>query len=111
MVQSTKLRIQRRLLTHFLLCEGILALLEYFLKTNNTKRHDVALLSQDYYLQKYVEEIQENYYPAYVPWHTMSLYHTYQITQKKEYADAIFLLNDKLIDEMLHTDSTTPHYV
>lgn len=91
--------------------EGILALLEYYLKTKNIKRRDIALLSQDYYLQAYVEHIEENYYPAYVPRHTISLYHAYQITQEKKYADAIFLLNNKLIDEMLHTDTTTPHYL
>lgn len=91
--------------------EGILALLEYYLKTKNVKRRDIALLSQDYYLQAYVDHIEENYYPAYVPRHTISLYHAYQITQEKKYADAIFLLNDKLIDEMLHTDTTTPNYL
>lgn len=83
--------------------EGILALLEYYLKTKNDKRLEVALLSQNYYLNAYVTDIQKNYYPAYVPWHTMSLSLCYQITHEQKYADAIFLLNDKLIDEMLDT--------
>jgi len=83
--------------------EGILGLIEYYLRTREQRRLDAAIKAQDYYLDRYVTQINENYYPAYVPRHTLSLYNLYILTQDARYADAIFTLNDKLIDEMLHT--------
>ncbi len=77
--------------------EAILALTEYYLKTKNQKYLDAAILSQDYYLKEYVDNLKLNYEPAYVPWHTQSLYNLYLITGEKKYADAIFILNDELI--------------
>ena len=78
--------------------EAILSLIEYYEKTQDKKYLDAAILSQDYYLEEYVENLEENYYPAYVPWHTMSLNKLYYITRDKKYADAIFVLNDKLLE-------------
>lgn len=91
--------------------EAIVALMELYHKTKNQKRLQAALRAQDAYLQRYVEEIDERYYPAYVPWHTISLRYLWQETNEPRYADAVFTLNDKLIDEMLHTDMKELKYV
>lgn len=88
--------------------EAILALLELYKKTQNPEILAAARLSQDFYLTRYVDEIEERYYPAYVPRHTMALTTLYTITNEQKYADAVFVLNDKLITEMLHTDTDEP---
>jgi len=53
--------------------EAILALAEYYEKTGEENYLDAAVRAQDYYVARYVTEMERNYYPAYVPWHTMSL--------------------------------------
>jgi len=78
--------------------EAILSLIEYYIKTDNISLLDAAELSQNYYIQKYVTELDENYNPAYVPWHTISLNKLYKITQNDIYSDSIFILNDKLLE-------------
>jgi len=87
----------QRLLT-FYSGEAILGLVDYYLKTNNESILNAAVLSQDYYVIKYVDQLEENYYPAYVPWHTQSLNKLYKITGNKNYSKAIFVLNDKLLE-------------
>ncbi|MFC1477631.1 beta-L-arabinofuranosidase domain-containing protein [candidate division KSB1 bacterium] len=77
--------------------EAILSLLEYFEKTGKTEILDAAVKSQEYYLDQYVTHLEHNYYPAYVPWHTMSLSKLYKTTGEKKYADAIFILNDEVL--------------
>jgi len=77
--------------------EAILALTEYYGRTGDERFLDAALKSQNYYLVEYVDRLGENYYPAYVPWHTMSLYRLYQITGNESYVDAVFILNDELL--------------
>jgi AMMECR1 domain-containing protein len=77
--------------------EAILSLVELYEKTGDKKYLDTAVKSQDYFVVEYVDLIDENYFPAYVPWHTMSLYKLYQITGSEEYKDAVFTLNDRLI--------------
>jgi len=77
--------------------EAILSLVELYEKTGNEKYLDAAVKSQDYYVHEYVDLIDENYFPAYVPWHTISLYKLYLITGSDRYRDAIFTLNDRLI--------------
>lgn len=94
-------------LLNFYSGEGILALIEYYLRTHDKRWLDAAIKSQEFYLDRYVTHIAENYYPAYVPRHTLSLYNLYILTKDERYADAILLLNDKVIDEMLHTTITT----
>jgi hypothetical protein len=101
--------------------EAILALTELYLKTNNERYLNAAIKSQNYYLIEYVENMGANYYPAYVPWHTLSLYNLYLITGNQSYADAIFVLNNKLL-EIQNTNNSpydfkgrfynpsTPHY-
>jgi len=92
-----------RLLT-FYSGEAILSLVEYYMKTRNTMYLDAAIKSQDYYIEKYVTHLKQNYYPAYVPWHTQSLNKLFKLTGEEKYADAIFILNDELI-KIQNTDS------
>lgn len=106
--------------------EAILSLVEYYLGTNDTVYLDAAVKSQDYYIDEYVTHLTENYYPAYVPWHTQSLNALFKITGDEEYANAVFVLNDELFkiqnqdgepyDDMLgrfydpsHPEYGTPH--
>ena len=77
--------------------EAILALVEYYEKTKDSRILSAAILSQDFYIDRYVTHMKENYYPAYVPWHTQSLNKLYKITDDKKYANAIFVLNDELL--------------
>jgi len=87
--------------------EATLSLVEYYLKTNNQSVLDTLLKSQDYYVEKYVENLSDNYYPAYVPWHTQALNKLYKITKEQKYADAIFILNDELLEIQDTTNNET----
>jgi len=78
--------------------EALLSLVELYIKTNNNTYLDAAILSQDFYVGRYVVDLVYNYYPAYVPWHTQSLNKLYQIAGNQIYADAILILNDKLLE-------------
>jgi len=77
--------------------EAILSLVELYKEIGEQKYLDSAIKAQDFYLIKYVEQMEENYYPGYVPWHTKSLYELYLINKSDKYADAIFKLNDEII--------------
>ena len=77
--------------------EAILSLLDYYEKTEKNYILSSAIKSQDFYIKKYVENLTENYYPAYVPWHTQSLSKLYMITENKSYSNLIFILNDELL--------------
>jgi hypothetical protein len=92
-----KYRSQKDYLLNFYSGEAILSLLEYYKKTNDENIYQLAKKSQEYYIDKYVKNIDYNYYPAYVPWHTFSLFKFYQKTKEQKYAQAIFVLNDELI--------------
>ncbi len=83
--------------------EAILSLVEMYEKTDNTSYLDAVIKSQDFYIDRYVVNLEDNYYPAYVPWHTISLNKLYKITKNETYANAIFTLNDKLL-EIQNTD-------
>lgn len=78
--------------------ETILALVDYYNKTGDKNILEAAKKSQGYYIKRYVDQIDKNYYPAYVPWHTQSLSALYKLTQDKRYAEAIFKLNDRLLE-------------
>lgn len=78
--------------------EAILSLVEYGLLPGKEEYLQAAKKAQDYYLQKYVVEMKENYYPAYVPWHSLALNKLFFATGDQKYADAIFTLNDKLLE-------------
>ncbi len=77
--------------------EAILSLVDYYNKTGNKYYLEKAILAQNFYLKKYVKNIKENYYPAYVPWHTQSLNKLYKITKDNNYIEAIFTMNDELV--------------
>ena len=87
---------QERLLT-FYSGEALLALVEYYKKTDDGIYLEAAIRGQEFYLGRYVEELKYNYYPAYVPWHTLSLYELYDVTGDAKYAEAVFILNDELL--------------
>ena len=78
--------------------EAILALIEMYVKTNNTIYLNASIRSQNYYREIYVEQLENNYNPAYVPWHTLTLNMLYKITGNKTYANDILVLNDKLLE-------------
>jgi hypothetical protein len=78
--------------------EAILSLVEYYNRTKNNSILETAVKSQDYYINEYVAHLEENYYPAYVPWHAQSLNKLFKITGNRQYSDAIFVLNDKLLE-------------
>lgn len=77
--------------------EAILALLDYYEKSRDEIALSAALKAQNFYLKKYVEDMEQNYYPAYVPWHSLSLSRLYDLTSEKRYLEAILLLNDELL--------------
>ena len=78
--------------------EALLALVEYFEKTRDEAYLEVVQRVQDAYIVRYVDQMEAYYYPAYVPWHTLALNHIYFITQDEKYADALFAMNDKLLE-------------
>jgi hypothetical protein len=77
--------------------EAILALLEYYEKSGDAIALSAATKVQNFYLQRYVDDLEQNYYPAYVPWHSLSLNKLYRITSEKRYLEAILVLNDELL--------------
>jgi len=78
--------------------EAILALVEYFERSGDKLYLNAALKSAEFYIKKYVQNIEKNYYPAYVPWHTISYAKLYKITNDLKFVNAIFTLNDKLLE-------------
>ncbi|MFH2099493.1 MAG: hypothetical protein ABIJ95_08290, partial [Pseudomonadota bacterium] len=78
--------------------EALLALVEFAEKTGREEYWELAARVQDHYLDRYVTHLSENYYPAYVPWHTFSLFLLWEHYGRPEYARAIFALNDKLLE-------------
>ena len=77
--------------------EAILSLLELYEVSNEDRFLAAAIKSQSYYLDKYVTHIEYNYYPAYVPWHTLSLSKLYKLTGDPVYVKAVFAMNDRLL--------------
>jgi len=63
--------------------EAILSLVEMYIKTNDSIYLATAVKSQDFYIDRYVVHLEDNYYPAYVPWHTQSLNKLYKITRMR----------------------------
>lgn len=84
-------------LMYFYSGEAILALIEYYEKTGDEKYLEAAKLSQDFYIEEYVTNMSENYYPAYVPWHTISLNKLYKISPDPKYLNAIIVMNNELL--------------
>ena len=97
--------------------EALVSLIEYYETEKDPELLRIIKKSQDYYIKRYINEMEKNYYPAYVPWHTISLNKLYKITKDKKYAEAVFALNDKLLeiqDRMHHVgrffNPSTPQY-
>jgi hypothetical protein len=99
---------EERLLT-FYSGEALLALAEYAAHTGDQAVLAATEKSQAYYLTRYVEQIDQHYYPAYVPWHVQSLNALYQLTEKREYLEAAMTLTDRLL-EMQDTGAAEPYY-
>lgn len=78
--------------------EAILALVEFAARSGDVAYLKEAMRIQDYYLDTYVRRLDINYYPAYVPWHTMSLTALYRASGNADYANAVFRLTDKLLE-------------
>lgn len=78
--------------------EATLALLVYYEKTHDEKALAAAKKAQEHYLDSYVTHLEDNYYPAYVPWQTFALSHLYGLTGDARFRDAVFTLNDKLLE-------------
>jgi hypothetical protein len=77
--------------------EAILALAEYGRLPGNEDYFAAAVKAQDFYIDRYVTHLKQNYYPAYVPWHTLAMNTLYKVTGERKYAEAIFTLNDTLL--------------
>ena len=78
--------------------EALVSLIELYEKTLDAELLAIIKKSQDFYIDKYVRQIEKNYYPAYVPWHSISLNKLYKITKDKKYAQAVFIMSDKLLE-------------
>lgn len=80
--------------------ETILALLDYYEVTGEKKYLDAAVKSQDFYLKEYMENMEndEDYYPAFIPWHSQCLNRFYNLTGDKKYSEAIFKITDKVLE-------------
>ncbi len=85
------------MLLNFYSGEAILSLLELYEASGDEKYLDAAIRAQDFYIVEYADKMEENYYPAYVPWHSICLNKFYKMTGDKKYRDAIFKLNDELV--------------
>ncbi|MCF7844481.1 MAG: glycoside hydrolase family 127 protein [Kiritimatiellales bacterium] len=85
-------------LLYFYSGEAILSLVEYYERSGDERALEMAIRAQDYYIDRYVYQMDKYYYPAYVPWHTLSLNRLYKITGNAAYANAIFVMNDKLLE-------------
>ena len=77
--------------------EGMLGMLELYETSREEKYLEAMKVSQDFYMEKYVDNIEENYSPALIPWQTMSMSKLYMITGDRKYIEPIFILNDRLI--------------
>lgn len=77
--------------------EALVALAEYYIKTKDEFVLEQALKAQDFYVRHYVDRIRENYYPAYIPWHTISLNYFLKITKDPKYERAIYIINNELL--------------
>ncbi|WP_189476528.1 hypothetical protein [Parahalioglobus pacificus] len=99
---------EQRLLT-FYSGEALLALAEYAQRADDAPVLARTVALQDVYLQRYVDDLEENYYPAYVPWHVQSLRALYALTGDERYPAAVFTLTDKLL-ELLDSGASHPQY-
>ncbi|MFH1375089.1 MAG: hypothetical protein ABIH35_00245 [Patescibacteria group bacterium] len=59
-------------------------------------------------LTYYEPLLKTRFMPQFAPWHTMAYSEMFEQTGEQKYADFVFYLNDRLIDEMLQTDVADP---
>jgi len=85
--------------------EAMLSLIFMYYDTNNKTYLDAAQKSFEFYKNYFIEKEK---LPAFVPWHTISDYHLYKITNDKKYADYIFEINDWLL-ELQNTACANPY--
>jgi hypothetical protein len=78
--------------------EIILSLIEMYNFTNDIKYLDKAILFQNYIIDNYLENINEDQYFILIPGHSKSLKKLYDITKDKKYDSFLLFLNNKLID-------------
>ncbi len=91
--------------------ESMLGMLELYETSRDERYLEAMKLSQDFYIEKYVNNIDENYSPALVPWQTMSLSKLYMITGDRKYIEPIFILNDSLISMQNQTGEPYPDFL
>ncbi len=94
----------RERLLYFYSGEALLALVEYWEKTGNALAGEATKRAAAYYLDRYVDRMDDHYYPAYVPWHTMAYVRLYRLTGEDRYLAAIFTMNDRLL-QLLDRDT------
>jgi hypothetical protein len=99
-----------RLLT-FYSGEALLALFEYYRKTGSEPIFEAAKRGQDFYVRRYVDRMEEHYYPAYVPWHAQSLSALYDMAGESRYAQAVFAMTDRLLDIQNQTGAGDPYFL
>lgn len=81
--------------------EALLAAARLAEFTGEQKWLDFVEQSFEYYQAK----ITKNFFPQFVPWHTMAYAEAWWETNDAKYVDFIFWMNDRLIDEMLETET------
>jgi AMMECR1 domain-containing protein len=84
--------------------EALLSLMILYEKTGD--KEILAKVDKSFYY--YREYYRNDKNPAFVPWQTQAFYKAYLATNKQEYADFIFEMNDWLVNEMLW-DSLEPY--
>lgn len=84
-------------LLNFYSGEAILGLLDYYSVSRDSLALAAAIHAQEFYYEKYINRLSANFYPAYVPWHSISLKKLFDITGDKKYLKGILLLNDELL--------------
>ena len=88
------------MLLRFYSGETILALIDFYEATGDEKYLDAAVKSQDFYMARYIDNMEEDeyYYPAFIPWHSQCLNKLYKITGDSKYSDAIFKITNKVLE-------------
>ncbi|MEE4660761.1 MAG: hypothetical protein V2J89_09845 [Halieaceae bacterium] len=91
--------------------EALLALFEYVEATGDQRVLAAAVRAQEYYLERYVEQIDQHYYPAYVPWHAQSLSALFRLQGDVRYADAVFVMTDRLLEIQQQSAGDRPEHL
>lgn len=82
--------------------EALLGLIHYYEQTREPALWQAILKSVAHYKQKYVDEIAQHYYPAYVPWFTMVFHKLDTIHGDTAHRQAIFTMNDRVLELQDH---------